>query len=233
MQSQNRYGQIVGREIKEWSSRPHPEKVTLQGNYTIVCPLAPDHAEDLYREWQSIDDDRDWTYLTATKPATKEACYQYFRDLSAEPKTLHFSVKDKNNGVVKGIFCVTGLDYENGGFHIGDINWTPPMKRTRLSTEALFLMLEYFFDKLKFRRCEWRTNVNNLTSIASAERIGFKKEGVLREKRITKGHSEDIAVFSITVVDWMVISPAMKAWLRKENFDDRGRQVKKLSEFHG
>jgi len=25
----------------------------------------------------------------------------------------------------------------------------------------------------------------------------------------------------------------MKAWLRKENFDDRGRQVKKLSEFHG
>ncbi|MDF3008361.1 MAG: family N-acetyltransferase, partial [Enterobacter kobei] len=90
-----------------------------------------------------------------------------------------------------------------------------------------------FFDKLKFRRCEWRTNVNNLTSIASAERIGFKKEGVLREKRITKGHSEDIAVFSITVVDWMVISPAMKAWLRKENFDDRGRQVKKLSEFHG
>lgn len=199
--------------------------------YTVVCPLAADHAEDLFREWQSIDDDRDWTYLMYNKPKTKESCYNFFRTLCADDEKIYFSVKDTTSGIVKGMFCIAHIDHDNGAFHIAEINWTPSMKRTRLSTEELFLVLEYFFDKLKYRRCEWRTNYHNLDSISSAERIGFQKEGILRDKKVTKGHSEDIAVFSITSTEWIDISSALRAWLRKENFNDRGRQLKKLGEF--
>lgn len=230
MQTHNMYGQTLGRAVNDWTKRAYPEKITLHGLYAILCPLSADHAEDLFREWQSIDDERDWTYLSDEKPTTKELCYNYFRRLCEDDKKLYFSVKDAKSGVVTGIFCITNVNPESGNFRIGEINWTPPMKRTRLSTEALYLIIHYFMDKLKYRRCEWRTNSHNITSINSAERFGFQKEGVLRDKKVSKGCSEDIAVFSITTRDWASLSGALQAWLRKENFDDRGRQIKKLGE---
>jgi RimJ/RimL family protein N-acetyltransferase len=231
MPTPNLYGQQLGREITDWVKKSPPEKVTLHGHYCIVCPLSVDHAEDLYHEWQSIDDDRDWTYLSDSKPTTKEQAYQYLRNLSADKEKLYFSVKDKETGSVHGFFCINKIDLHNGNFAISEINWAPPMKRTRLSTESLFLIINYFMETLKYRRCEWRTNCLNAPAIRSAERIGFKQEGILRDKKVTKGHSEDIALFSITAIDWMETAEVLKAWLRKENFDERGRQIKKISDF--
>lgn len=104
-------------------------------------------------------------------------------------------------------------------------------KRTRLSTESLFLVISYFMDTLQYRRCEWRTNCLNAPAISAAERIGFRKEGILRDRKISKGYSEDVAVFSITASDWPEVSAVLKAWLRKENFDERGRQIQKVADF--
>ncbi|MGD8106118.1 GNAT family N-acetyltransferase [Pantoea sp. FN0302] len=231
MLTHNHYGQALGREIKDWVKRAAPEKVTLKGDYCIVLPLSSDHAEDLFPEWHSIDDDRDWTYLSDAKPATKEQCYQYFRKLSADKDKLYFAVKDIHDGHIKGMLCVTHIDPNNGVFALAEINWTPLMKRTRLSTESLFLIISYFMDKLHYRRCEWQTNSLNTQSIDSAQRIGFIREGILRDKRISKGYAEDIAFFSITASDWVDTAAALKAWLRKENFDERGRQIHKLESF--
>lgn len=231
MPTTNKYGQATGREVKDWIKKKLPEKITLRGSYCSVSPLQVDHAEDLFPEWQSIDDDRDWTYLKHNKPATKEACYQFFRNLCAEPGSASFVVKDNNDDVIKGIFSTTSIDPDSGVFEIAEINWTPQMKRTRMSTEALYLIASYFFDNLNYRRCEWRTNNLNEQAINSAQRFGFLKEGILRDKRIIKGHAEDIAIFSITATDWPEISSSLKAWLRNENFDGRGKQIKKLSEF--
>ena len=225
----NQYGQRIGQEFPEWTKRALPQKISLKGRYCDVIPLAVDHAEDLYPEWQSIDDDRDWTYLGDNRPADKASCYSYLRNLISHPDRLYFSVQDKKDGQIKGIFYVGKFDPDNGSFDIGDINWTPLMKRTRISTEGLYLVLVYFFDQLKYRRCEWRTNSYHTDALNSAERIGFVKEGVLRDKKISKGHLSDITVFSITQREWPGVSSMINDWLREDNFDHRGRQVQKMS----
>lgn len=228
---QNEYGQSLGKRVEGWVKRPLPEKVTLKGNYCIVYPLSVDHAEDLYHDWMGIDDERDWTYLSDSKPGSKDLCYQYLRRLCSDKDRLYFSVKDASDRSVKGLFCVNKVEPDNGIFALSEINWSPVMKRTRLSTESLFLVITYFMDTLQYRRCEWRTNCLNTPAINAAERIGFRSEGILRDRKMTKGYSEDIAVFSITVHDWPEISAVLKAWLRKENFDERGRQIQKVADF--
>ncbi|WP_342323168.1 GNAT family protein [Kosakonia sp. BYX6] len=227
----NQYGQRIGQEFPEWTKRPLPEKIYLKGRYCDVVPLVVDHAEDLFPEWQSIDDERDWTYLGDHRPANMTACYAYLRNLAAHPERIYFSVKDKADGKIKGLFYVGKFDPENGSFDIGDVNWTPLMKRTRMSTESLYIVLAYFFDQLKYRRCEWRTSSYNTDAIQSAERIGFVKEGVLRDKKIRKGHLSDITVFSITLREWAGVASMMNGWLHEDNFDHRGRQVQKLASF--
>lgn len=229
MESYNQFGQRIGPELPEWTTREMPEKVSLRGLYCNVIPLAIDHAEDLFPEWHSIEDERDWTYLEGDRPKDKAACYAWLRELIAHKERYYFSVQDKIDDQVKGIFYIGKVDPDNGSFDISEINWTPLMKRTRFSTESLYLILAYFFDKLKYRRCEWRTSTYNTEGTRSAERIGFVKEGVLRDKKVRKGHSTDIAVFSITRKEWPGIASMITAWLREENFDGLGHQLQKLS----
>ena len=141
------------------------------------------------------------------------------------------SVIDKNDDTVKGIFCITRINPLHGTFELTDINWTPALKKTRISTEAIYLVLAYFIDALHYRRCEWRTNIFNDGAIKAAERFGFRKEGILRDKKVTKGHSEDLALFSIIASEWHDLEIPIKAWLRENNFDGLGRQLKKLKDF--
>jgi hypothetical protein len=129
MQYRNSYGQCLGQEMQDWAPRSTPEKFSLSGNYCMVTPLSVDHAEDLFHAWQSIDDDRDWTYLPGQRPATKEACYNYFRELIGAKNGMHMSVIDKNDGTVKGIFCITRINPVHGTFELTDINWTPALKK--------------------------------------------------------------------------------------------------------
>ena len=231
MSTVNKFGQITGREVPVWSVRETPESIDLNGAWCQVRPLRPDDAQTLFHEWQSIDDDRDWTYLKDSKPTTYIQCINYFKKLSESHQCLYLAVIDKRDNLVKGIFSVNHTDTENGVFELAEVNWTPLMKRTQMSTESIYLILNLFFNRLEFRRCEWRTNIYNEDAIKSAQRLGFIHEGILRDKKITKGYSESISIFSIISADWPVINKAMMIWLRKENFDDRGRQIRKLKEF--
>lgn len=83
------------------------------------------------------------------------------KKLSECSHSVHFVVTDKNDNLVKGIFSVNNIDCDNGVFELADVNWTPQMKRTRVSTESIYLVLSLFFNKLGYRRCEWRTNIYN------------------------------------------------------------------------
>ena len=209
-----------------------PDGKNRKGIESITGAEMTDDAETLFHEWYSIDDDRDWTYLSHNKPQSILQCIDYFKKLSECSHSIHLAVTDKNDNLVKGIFSVDNIDCDNGVFELANVNWTPQMKRTRVSTESIYLVLSLFFNKLGYRRCEWRTNIYNEEAIKSANRLGFTHEGILRDKKITKGYSEDISVFSVTSGDWPGINDALIAWLRKENFDERGRQIRHLSDFY-
>ena len=186
MGSVNRFGQKTGRETGNWCRRDKPESIELNGLWCQVRPLRPDDAETLFHEWQSIDDDRDWTYLSHNKPQSIIQCIDYFNKLSECKQSIHLAVTDKKDNLVKGIFSVGNIDCDNGVFELTDVNWTPQMKRTRASTESIFLVLSLFFNKLGYRRCEWRTNIYNEEAIRSANRLGFRHEGILRDKKSQK-----------------------------------------------
>lgn len=71
MGSVNRFGQKTGRETRNWSRQEKPESIELNGLWCQIRPLRTDDAETLFHEWYSIDDDRDWTYLSHKEGANK------------------------------------------------------------------------------------------------------------------------------------------------------------------
>ena len=119
-------------------------------------------------------------------------------------------------------------DAPNGVIEIGHIWMSPGLQQTREATEAIFLMIRHCFDDLGVRRLEWKCDALNAPSRKAAERFGFTFEGIFRQHLIVKGRNRDTAWFAMLDKDWHARPGRLRAWLRPENFDDKGRQKAKL-----
>ena len=89
---------------------------------------------------------------------------------------------------------------------IGYTWFTSSAIRTRANTEAKYLMLRHAFEEWGVLRVCLHTDVRNLRSQAAMERIGAKKEGVLRAHRMAADHTtRDSARYSIVASEWQEV----------------------------
>ncbi|MFI5017515.1 MAG: GNAT family N-acetyltransferase, partial [Dongiales bacterium] len=111
----------------------------------------------------------------------------------------------------------------------GHIWLAPALQRTRLATEAIFLMARHAFETLGNRRFEWKCNALNAPSRRAAIRFGFTFEGLFRQHMIVKGRNRDTAWYAMIDRDWPAIRQAFEAWLDPGNFDADGCQRRPLA----
>jgi RimJ/RimL family protein N-acetyltransferase len=68
--------------------------------------------------------------------------------------------------------------------------------------EALNALLAFGFSELALNRVEADIDPRNLASAKSLERLGFKKEGHLRERWIVAGEVSDSGLYGLLASDW-------------------------------
>jgi hypothetical protein len=71
----------------------------------------------------------------------------------------------------------------------------------------------------------------NAPSRRAADRFGFTFEGIFRQHMMIKGRNRDTAWYSILDTEWPTQKHAFEAWLDPKNFDEQGRQIKRLNDF--
>ena len=69
-------------------------------------------------------------------------------------------------------------------------------------SEAAELMVDYLFLSKDTVRIQAHTNVRNAASQKVLEKIGFKKEGVVRKSDFVKGEWTDLILYSILREEW-------------------------------
>jgi RimJ/RimL family protein N-acetyltransferase len=148
------------------------------------------------------------------------------RAQSTDP--LFFALVDAETDTPRGMASYLRMVPEHGVIEIGHIWFSPTLQRTRMATEAIYLMSRHAFDDLGYRRLEWKCDALNDGSRGAAARFGFTYEGVFRQHLVVKGRNRDSAWFSILDGEWPRIRAAFEAWLAPENFDASGGQVRSL-----
>jgi RimJ/RimL family protein N-acetyltransferase len=113
---------------------------------------------------------------------------------------------------------------------IGNVLFTPALQATTAATEAMYLMARHAFEDLGYRRYEWKCNDLNAPSRRAAVRLGFTYEGTFRQHMIVKGRNRDTAWYSMIDTEWPRVKAAFEAWLDPGNFDEAGRQKRRLEE---
>jgi RimJ/RimL family protein N-acetyltransferase len=206
--------------------RPRPSRAVLEGRYTRLEPLALSHVDGLYRA--SCEPQR-FDYLFDVPPASLADVRAWIeRSMKSEDPLFH-AVIDRASGEAAGRQALMRIEPAHGVIEIGNILWGPAIARTRISTEAFYLAARYVFDKLGYRRFEWKCNDRNEPSKAAALRFGFTFEGVFRQHMWVKGANRDTAWFAIIDRDWPAIRSAFERWLDPSNFDSAGRQNARLA----
>ena len=77
-----------------------------------------------------------------------------------------------------------------------------PYWRCGFMTEAMQAFLAYCFDGLETHRVEAAIEPSNTRSLGLAERLGFQREGVLRDRLSVAGSYRSMIVFSLLDEEW-------------------------------
>jgi len=224
----------IGERLPDWQPRPRPARVVLTGRYCRLEPLdAQRHADALFAAYaQAADTARDWTYLSVGPFADAGEFRTYIERISAQNEPLHFAVVDLSSEQPLGTLALMNQRPEHGVVEVGFVVFSPTLQRSRLATEAQALLMRYVFDELGYRRYEWKCDSLHQRSRNAALRLGFHYEGTFRQAIVYKKRSRDTAWLSIIDKDWPRVSAALSEWLRPENFDASGEQVRRLKELH-
>src|SRR4051812_15375659 len=205
-----------------------PQRVTLEGRYTRLEPIGPQHVDELFAAASVTDANQRFAYLPSYPPESVEVLRRWIDGQQGVADPIVFAVVDKATGRAGGWQQLMRIVPEHGVIELGYVYWGPAIARTRVATEALFLHARYVFDELGYRRFEWKCNNSNAPSKAAAERFGFKYEGIFRQHMIVKGQNRDTAWFAMLDGDWPRLKTEYERWLAPENFDAAGMQKSAL-----
>lgn len=229
-QNVNSAGQPIGSALPDWVPRPRPPRTPMIGRYTVLEPISVEkHANSLFAAYMAAPDASDWTYLSAERPEHEQPFRTYLTKLAASDDPLHHAIIDAATGRALGTAALMRIDAANGVIEVGFITFSPELKRTRIGTEAMYLMMRRAFDELGYRRYEWKCDSLNAPSRTAALRYGFTFEGIFRQAMVYKGRSRDTAWYSIVDDEWPRIKAGFERWLDPANFDADGRQRRRLA----
>ncbi|HYN38014.1 MAG TPA: GNAT family protein [Rhodospirillales bacterium] len=222
---------VSGAPVLPLPSGLFPPRVPLEGVAVRLEPLHPAvHAAELYAASHQDARARSvWTYLWPAPFADEAAFTAWLRDGAAAADPIFYAIRARASGRASGMAAYLRIAPKDGVLEIGHIWFAPAVQRTRLSTEALALMLGHGFDDLGYRRVEWKCDALNAASRRAALRLGFRFEGIFFRHMIVKGRNRDTAWFSMLAEEWPERRAAFAAWLADDNFDAGGRQRRPLT----
>ncbi|MEO5797411.1 MAG: GNAT family protein [Rhodoferax sp.] len=232
MPTTNLFDQPIGDALPAWTARALPAPSPLVGRFCRLEPLdAARHADDLFAAYSQAPDGRDWTYMPVGPFATLADYQAHATQAAVAPGFLHYAVIDLRTGRAVGTLALMRMDPANGVIEVGFVAFSPLLKRTPISTEAQFLLMQHAFDSLGYRRFEWKCDSLNAPSRVAARRLGFQFEGIFRQAVVYKARNRDTAWFSILDTEWPLLRSAFTQWLAADNFDAQGQQRQSLDSF--
>lgn len=105
------------------------------------------------------------------------------------------------DGTLVGGVLFPSFDAVAGNCEVGC--WLEPSATGRgLITRAARVLIDWAFDERGMHRVEWHASTANTASIRVAQRLGMRKEGVLRSCYPHRGERQDMEVWSVLPDEW-------------------------------
>ena len=175
-----------------------PSKKRLIGKYCYLEPVnVKKHSKDLFKNFSKDKKGIDWIYMPQGPFKNEISLKKYLKDKNLTGNPFFYTIYSKRLKTFCGLASYLRIKPQVGTIEVGYITYAKNLQRTVEATEAMFLMMKNAFDKLGYRRYEWKCDNLNERSRKAALRLGFKFEGIFRQATIYKNRNRDTAWYSI------------------------------------
>jgi RimJ/RimL family protein N-acetyltransferase len=175
------------------------EPVTLEFNGVRLEPLSPAHADGLRA---AASDGELWNLRVTSVPEPHQVG-QYIATALDTADRVAFVVLDASSGAVVGTTSYHDIVPAIGRVEIGYTWYAKSRQRSHVNTSCKLLLLSHAFDTLGCAVVGLRTDNFNHASQAAIERLGAKKDGVIRHHAARRdGTVRDTVMYSIVRGEW-------------------------------
>ena len=186
-----------------------PEPVTLEDGRVRLEPMTRDHCADIA---VAARDGELWNVRVTSVPGPAEE--QAYVDTAlrgqADGHMLPFIVRDTPSGKVIGSTRFHDIVPAVERLEIGYTWYGKSWQRSHVNTSCKLLLMTHAFEALGAKLVGWRTDNYNFASQKAIERLGARKDGVLRHHALRRdGTVRDTVMYSLTAGEW----PEVKAHL--------------------
>lgn len=172
---------------------------TLSSNGIILKPLMLTHANDLA---QACQDGELWK-INETSVPEPDKIIDYINTAHSMPDRKAFVVIDESNGKAIGATSFHDILPTSKRLEIGYTWYAKSYWRTHVNTICKLMLLTYIFETLEYQTVGWRTDIDNHRSQQAIERLGAKKDGVIRGNRVRRdGVISDTVMYSMSKHEW-------------------------------
>ena len=205
----------VGNPVEPVSHVETPARARYEGQFVTLAPIDPaSDLADLYAcAHGSPACEHLWTYMGYGPFGDAADMGEWLRKIAPSSDPLFFAALDRPSGRRVGMVSFLNIVPDARRLELGHIWYAPQAQRTKVNTEAVYLMLCESFDRLGYRRVEWKCDALNARSRAAALRLGFRSEGIFRQHLIVKGRNRDTAWFSLLDREWPAVRKNLETWL--------------------
>jgi RimJ/RimL family protein N-acetyltransferase len=178
------------------------ERRVLEGHGVRLEPLVAEHAERLKL---AAADGRLWELWFTVVPEP-DAVSGYIDTALAGEKAGHmlpWAVRDLASGEIVGSTRYHDVVAAIDRVEIGYTWYAKRCQRTHVNTACKLLLLGHAFDGLGCRVVGLRTDNFNFASQRAIERLGAKKDGVIRHHAARRdGTVRDTVIYSVLAAEW-------------------------------
>ena len=180
-----------------WTSLP-----TLITPRLTLRSITSRDVDALFNVFSNSEVMRYWSTPPLADRQAALALLQEIHDSFAQQLMLKWGVARRTDDLLIGTTTLFHLDLSNRraeiGYALGREYWGQGLMH-----EALQGLLSYCFETLDLRRLEADVDPRNKNSIKALERLGFQREGYLRQRWEVAGEIQDALFYGLLRSEWI------------------------------
>ncbi|MCC6442408.1 MAG: GNAT family N-acetyltransferase [Armatimonadetes bacterium] len=172
-----------------------------QGKKVRLRGVEPSDAEIFFQWNQDSEMGRNLEFLWP--PISRELVRKQVEEMALrtmEQDRFRWVIEDAS-GMPVGQIDTHHCDSRTGNFSYG-LNIAPEHQRQGYASEAIRMILRYYFEEIRYHKATVEILSHNHASIALHERLGFMQEGRLRDMVFTGGRYYDLLYYGMTRKEW-------------------------------
>jgi N-acetyltransferase len=180
---------------------PWRDPPALEGEHVLLRPMVRADGPAIV---EAASDGTLWELFYTSVPSADEidGYLDFVVREASFGRAMPFVVIDKATDRLIGATRYLRMNRDALRLEIGATFYAKSVHRSPVNSEAKFLLLSHAFEVMGCQCVQLRTDHFNRASQAAIERLGAKRDGVLRNHAFLKGRMRDMVVYSIIASEW-------------------------------